>query len=245
MTNPDDDYYSDAMDSLNLQDYDSAISIVTTQISADGQTTVRVRDLLSSAYAGKCGLNFLDYTAKLAQLNNGSALNMMMSPFVQATMADPSFCRLALETLELIGPTETRTNNQNIFASITGMVLVGTALRTSADLAPALGDGVADVNLCTGLTDAQIDDVIIGFGYFNTNFSAVGDSIIGAGSSASFGQISDACTMVPGSVCNVISASDITPALRDFYRDVINTQDYGLGNFSTGGDPMLIPNSCP
>lgn len=242
---PDDDYYSKAMDSLNQQDYDSAIAIITTKVSANGQTTVRSRDLLSSAYAGKCGLNFLDYTDKLSQLSTGSAFSMMMSPFVQAAIADPTYCRQALATLELIGPTESRTANQNVFASITGMVLIGTALRTSADLSPALGDGTTDVNLCTGLTDAQVDDIIIGFGYFNKNFSAVGDGVIGSGSSASFGQISAACTAVPGAVCNIISQSDITPALRDFYRDVINTQDYGLGNFSTGGDPMQIPNSCP
>ena len=242
---PDEENYSKAMDALNDESYDQAIIIVNNQITPAGQTFTKVRELLASAYAGKCGLNFLDYTNKLSQQSSGSAMSNLLQPFVQVPV-DPASCRLALQTMELIGPTPIRTNNQNIFTSITGMVLVGTALRGYADLSPVLGDGTADINLCTGFTDPQIDDIIIGFGFFNKNFSAVTSNMIGSYSSFVLGDVVALCNNTVGAAaCSVTDPASITAPMRDSFRDLVNTQEYGIGAFVTGGDPSLVPNSCP
>lgn len=241
---PDEENYEKAMDALNDESYDAAIAIVNNQITPVGQTVPKVRELLASAYAGKCGLNFLDYTKKLTEQTSGSAMSNLMMPFVQVAV-DPPSCRTALETMELIGPTAARTNNQNIFTSITGMVLVGTALRGYADLAPVLGDGAADINLCTDFTDAQVDDIIIGFGFFNKNFSAVTSTMIGSYSSFALGDVVTMCNNAAGAAaCQITNPADITPAMRDTFRDLVNTQEYGIGAFITGGDPTTIPISC-
>lgn len=242
---PDEDYYSKAMEALNDESYDQAILIVQNQITPTGQAAPKVRELLASAYAGKCGLNFLDYTKKLTEHTSGSAMSNLMLPFVQLAV-DPPSCRLALETMELIGPTAARNNNQNIFTSITGMVLVGTALRGYADLSPVLGDGAADINLCADFTDAQIDDIIIGFGFFNKNFSAVTTIMIGSYSSFILGDIVSICNDTAGAAaCQITDPADITPAMRDTFRDLVNTQEYGIGAFNTGGNPLTVPMSCP
>lgn len=243
---PDQKYYDLAMESLNAEKFDEAISIVNTQITTNGQTQSKVRELLASAYAGKCGLNFVDYTQKLSQQSSGSAFSILMKPFIQVAV-DPASCRLALQTMDLIGDTSVRTPNQNLFTSITGMVLLGSALRSYADTTPSsLGDGVVDVNLCTGLTDPQMDDIIIGFGYFNKNFSAVGESMIGSGSSSALIGISSICTNALGaSACDITDPTDITPLLRDSFRDLVNTSEYGIGPYVTGGNALMIPMSCP
>jgi hypothetical protein len=241
---PDEDKYSKAMEALNDESYDVAISIVN-NITPAGQTVPKVRELLASAYAGKCGLNFLDYTEKLRENSSGSSMTNLMRPFIQKAV-DPASCRLALEIMELIGPTEIRTTNQNIFTSITGMVLMGTALRGYADTSPALGDGAPDMNLCSGFTNAQVDDIIIGFGFFNKNLSSVSATIIGSYSSFVFGDVVTKCTDVAGAAaCAVTNPADITMPMRDIFRDLMNTQEYGIGAYITGGVSLMIPNSCP
>jgi hypothetical protein len=241
---PDDDNYSKAMDALNDESYDLAISIVN-NITPAGQTVPKVRELLASAYAGKCGLNFLDYTQKLTENSSGSSMTNLMRPFIQVAV-DPASCRLALETMELIGPTEIRNANQNIFTSITGMVLMGTALRGYADTSPALGDGAPDMSLCSGFTDDQIDDIIIGFGFFNKNFSSVSTTMIGSYSTFILGDVATMCTDVAGAAaCTITNPADITMPMRDIFRDLVNTQEYGIGAYITGGDSLMVLNSCP
>lgn len=241
----DDKYYNDALAALNAESYEESISIVTTKISAPAQAATKVRELLASAYAGRCGLNFIDYTDKLSQQSSGSALQIVMFPFIQRA-ADPASCRSAVETMELIGPTENRTANQNTFVSIVGMVLLGSALRDSADLSPSLGDGTADVDICTAITDAQIDNMILGFGFFNKNFAYVNSHLIGNYSGSSLSSVGSTCTTQLGAAtCETTDASLITPTMRNSFRDLVNTSDYGIGSYSTGGNPMQIPNACP
>jgi hypothetical protein len=241
----DQEYYTDAMNALNDQKFDDAIAIIGTNISPSGQAAPKVRELLAAAYAGKCGLNFINYTNALASQTSGSAMANVMNPFVNLE-ADPTSCRLALQTMELIGPTEARTNNQNIFASVTGMVLMGAALRVYADIAPQLGDGHADINLCTGFTDDQIDDIILGFGFFSKNFAAVTSSTVGSYSFSALGDVVTSCSNAAGAgACNITNPADITQPVRATFRGLVNTQEYGIGTFNTGGNPMMIPNSCP
>lgn len=241
---PNEDYYTKALAALNDQSYDQAISIINDQITPAGQSAPKVRELLASAYAGKCGLNFIDYTKKLSEQNSGSAMWNLMMPFVQVPV-DPASCRTALQTMELIGPTEARTHNQNVFTSVTGMVLIGTALRGYADIAPPLGDGASDINLCTDFTNAQVDDIIIGFGFFNKNFSSVASNTIGSYSNFALGDVVEMCNSTAGAAaCQITDPADITPTMRDTFRDLVNTQEYGIGAYSTGGNPATVPISC-
>jgi hypothetical protein len=240
----DDDYILEAQEYLNNEDYDSAITVLTTKLSIAGQQTVKAREVLASSYAGKCGLNFIEYTDSLAASTTGSAFSVLMAPFVGKAVA-PQYCRNALDTMQLIGTTSTRTLNQNAFTSIVGMVLIGTALRGYADIAPALGDGTADVNICSVVTDDEINDVVLGFGFMSENFGAVSSTLIGGSSSSSLDAVINTCTSVAGASCQITDSANITPAIRDTVRDLVNTSEYGIGAFSTGGNDLLIPVACP
>ena len=233
----------EAREANDAQNYDLAIDILLNQISNSAKVTETVKELLANAYAGKCGLNFVEYTTDLAASTSGSAFAVVMAPFIGKVVA-PSFCAQALETMESIGPESQRTNNQNAFTAVTGLVYVGASLRFNADLFPTNGDGTADVNLCSGLTDAQLDEAIIGFGYFTTNFSYVSASLLGSSSLNALDRIVQICDVAAGSACNAKTSGDITPAMRLVIRDLINTQEYGIGAYSTGGDDTTIPWSC-
>ena len=238
------DYLLFAQQALNSEKYDEAIQIITQKMSLDAQNQVQAREVLASSYAGKCGLNFIEYTQALSQQTTGSAFKIMMMPFVGKTVS-PQNCRTSLDTMELIGPTAGRTQNQNAFVAIVGMVLIGSASRGYADISPALGDGTADVNICSGVTDAQMDDIIIGFGFMSKNFSALSSSLIGGTSQTTLNQVINTCSTVAGETCQITDPTKITVSVRNTVRDLMNTQEYGIGTYSTGGNDLLLPGACP
>ena len=109
--NSDDALLFDAKTAVNAQDYDTAIDILTNQLSSSAKLKVEARETLSGAYAGKCGLNFLDFVQGLADATSGSAFVLASSPFVGKAV-DSAYCLLSLQTLDLIGPTASRTIDQ-------------------------------------------------------------------------------------------------------------------------------------
>lgn len=233
----------DAESAVNARDWQTAIDHIG-RMSTGGKTTVKALEVLASAYGGQCGLIFVDYTDALAAATTGSAMSMLKQPFVGVAV-DPSKCRSALAQMDLIGTPSARNANQNFFTAILGMVLMGSGVRHYIDNAPAVGDGTNDVDICSGVTNDQVDDIIIGFGYMSQNLSAVTSSAIGGGSLSAITDVNDTCQSAGGSSCQITDPAAITPQLRDFFRDLTNTVEYGVGAVATGGDDLLIPGACP
>ena len=241
--NSDDAIIYDAQVAVNEQNYDLAINLLTVKLSAVGQAKVEARETLASAYAGKCGLNFIDFVDGLANASSGSAFILVSSPFV-GKVVQPNYCLQSLQTLDLIGSTATRTTDQNAFASVVGMVLMGSATRLYTDNNPTDGDGVQDVaDISCTLTDAQIDNVVLGYGYMAKNFSALTTDQIGSSSGDAISDSIDACTAAAGSSCEITDPAAITDDLRKTMRDLLNTVDYGVGTVD-GSNPLLIPGAC-
>ncbi len=241
--NSDDALIFDAKTAVNAQLYDSAINIITLKVSVSGQLKVQAREVLASAYAGKCGLNFINYTSGLATATTGSAFRLASAPFVGIPVL-PASCLASLLTLDLIGPNAQRTLNQNAFASVVGMVLMGSATRFYTDNIPVNGDGVQDaVNISCGLTNAQIDNVILGYAYMAQNFSALSGQI-GASSSTTISGSITTCTAIAGSSCSNTDPTQITTQMRDTMRKLLNTVQYGIGT-RDGSTALLIQAACP
>lgn len=240
----DDALIFDAKTAVNAQNYDDAINIITLQVSTNGQTKAEARETLASAYAGKCGLNFVNYVDALANATSGSAFQLAASPFVGVTV-NSNYCLLSLHTLDLIGSYATRTVDQNAFAAVVGMVLMGTSTRSATDNVPSLGDGIQDSpNISCSTTDAQIDQIVLGYGYMATNFAALTSTQLGSSSSAAFSNSIAVCQSVAGSACTITDQTQITQNIRDTMRDLLNTSQYGVGT-ANGSNPILIPAACP
>ncbi len=227
----------------NNLNYDLALDIITQQMSSAGLQMTATKELLASVYAGKCGLNFINYTASLATVGTGTAFRILMNPFV-GIAADTQYCRLALTTMDSIGTPAQRTDNQNAFTAVTGMVLAGAELRVATDIMPTNGDGTVDVNICSGTTDAQINNVIIGFGYLVTNFTYLTASLIGGSSLSTLNSVISICQATPGINCAITDETVIDVNTRIFFRDYLNTVEFGIGTHVTGGNELLIPSAC-
>lgn len=240
--------FEEATKANNVQNYDSAITIITTQISSGGQQQVKTKELLASAYAGKCGLNFVNYADSFKNSVSTAPFKIMMTPFV-GVATDVAYCKLALSKMDSIGASASRTSNQNTFVAILGLAMMGVSLRQYADQTPALGDGAADVNLCVaGVTDSQIEDVIIGFGYFSLNIAFVSASLLGSSSFTALNNLSALCVANAGVNCTTTDPSSLAPAARMalviFFRNILNTAQYGIGTNDIAGDDANIANAC-
>lgn len=243
----DDYFYEEATKANNLQNYDSAITIITTKMSSIFQAQSKTKELLASAYAGKCGFNFLNYADALSKTTSTAPFMILMKPFVGVAMT-VSYCKLALTVMESIGSSSSRTSSQNMFVAILGLSLIGGALRQYADKSPTLGDGTADVNLCTTVTDAQVEDVIIGFGYFSLNIAYVTASLIGTGSLTALTTLNTVCSTQAGISCAVTDPTSLSSANRTlldaFFRRLLNTSIYGIGTYDISGDDANIQYAC-
>lgn len=242
-SDPDDVFLIQAKAAINALDYLTAIQILTMQVSPGSQLKPSFKEALASAYAGKCGLNFATFVNGLANAVSGSAFKLVMTPFVGIPV-DPASCLLALNKMQSIGPTAARTANQNAFVAVVGMSLMGSQVRSSADQSPVNGDGTVDKPLCA-ISDADVNNIVLGFGFMSQNFSFLSTQQVGNSSHTAINDAITQCTAVAGANCSIIDPAAITPAIRDTMRDLINTQEYGIGNYVTGGNAALIPGSCP
>lgn len=238
----DDALLYEAQKAVNEQRYDDAVNIITNQLSATIQQTVEAREILASAYGGKCGLNFAEYVEGLSAATSGSIFVLMSSPFVGQAV-DPTSCLTALQTLDAIGTNAQRTTSQNAFASVLGMVLMGSATRLYTDDSPVNGDGSQDVvDVSCSLTDPQIDNVILGYAYMAQNFSAVSAQV--GGSATTITDSMTVCDALAGAACTNTDPAQITTQIRDTMKDLMNTVEYGVGT-ADGSNPLLIPVACP
>lgn len=241
----DDALIIDAEKELNAQNYQGAIDIITTKVSNSGRARVDAKEILASGYAGKCGLNFINYANSLSAATSGSAYVLMMTPFVGMAV-DQASCLDALNTMQSIGTTAQRTADQNSFVAIVAMSLMGTATRANVDLVPANGDGAEDsANISCTITDAEADYLVLGFGFMSQNIGFLSSSDIGSSSLATMNAIVAQCAAVGGASCTVIDPALITTQQRDTMRDFLNTTEYGTGSVVTGGNPVAIAGACP
>ena len=244
----DDALLEEAKKAVNAQEYQSAIDIISYKLSSSGQQRIDAKEILASGYAGKCGLNFIDFITSLTNAGAVSAFKMTTTPFVGRAV-DAASCLTSLNTIESIGPNTSRTTDQNAFASVVGMSLMGSALRGTTDINPTNGDGAEDAaNSSCNLTDAQVDLVILGFGFMSKNFAALSSAQIGSGSQGALTTAISKCTQIAGGNCEITDPANISNPLRLTMRDLLNTDLYGIGAYHVTADvsgDLSIPGACP
>ncbi|MGZ5279341.1 MAG: hypothetical protein ACXWC9_05335 [Pseudobdellovibrionaceae bacterium] len=245
--------FEDVNNLVDAQDWDTAIEKLEA-LSDDYKTRTDVREAWAGVYAGKCGLNFIEYFGTLgeADLSATTLFGYLMNAWTGQSVS-ASHCTLAQTKMEEISvdPAD-RTSGQNLFMAVLGMVKIGVVLRTYADRngTDGLGDGTAEINVCTNdatnLPADAVTEVVTGLGLITTNLvylTAVlsNDSITGA-----FDTVDTVCTAFPGT-CGKVLAADVTDGDRDTFRDLLNTSSanttapLGVGACT---DNLVVP-CCP
>lgn len=246
--------YEDALKLIDQADYTGAINKFS-QMSSDAQNSSDVQRSLAGAYAGRCGLNFLDFVSNIG--GSGAPFSMFMSGFTNRTVA-PTDCYTSQLTIESrFGDTAvTRTasngtsqgNSLNFFMAILGMSKIGTNLRSVAD---ADQDGSVDAGfdacLNTSITDDEVKQVGTGFAMVLDNFTAISSTLDPATSTLIDG-ISTTCAALTPNPCVITdptSASWDAAAILAF-RSLIKSNTIGIQNCSAdnGLNPLPFPFDC-
>lgn len=248
--------FEDVQTLMDQQNWDEAITKFGS-MSSEFRTRSDVIEAWAGVYAGKCGLIFGDYFAALTNANVGSTtiFAFLMNAWTGKTV-NPTYCTMAQTKLEEISTVPTsRTNGQNLFLAILGMVKIGVYLRNYADHDGTgnLGDGTAEINVCTAdassppagtyVPDAAVTEIVTGLGLITTNMSYLTAVLSNNSITGALDTLNTVCGSFPGA-CGKTSPSAVTSSDRDTFRDLLKTSGtnptapLGVGNCV---DPAVVP----
>lgn len=133
--------YFEAKQEINNSNFVGAIALLESLDPAFLAERERV-PVYASAYAGRCGLIFLNLLDSLQNAPAGSVFVILMSAFPGA-LDDPNVqaCIQAETILEGIGDASVRNGDENLLMAFISLAKIGTILSSRADLDD---DGVAD-----------------------------------------------------------------------------------------------------
>lgn len=177
--------YEEARKKVDDREWDSAISMMTLELSATYQARSDVKETLAGAYAGKCGLEFVNLATSLANSNSVSQLYGFFMTAMKNKIVVPSACDSAQAVIESFGNSAARTADQNLFLTIVGMAKAGAWIRIKADQDLAgLGNGTMDAgfNPCdnTAFPDQNVIQATVGLGLVLNNVTTISSRLAGS-----------------------------------------------------------------
>ena len=224
--------YFAAQRDLDLGDYDSAITKLNS-LNATFKTKRDVVATIASAYAGRCGLNFLTLVETMSNNTGSRLLPILLTQFSGSTASNIADCAAAEVWLRTLAPTNnfaSLTTDENIMLAILSLAKVGAAIATYADLN---ADGSVDggFNACNtaNLPDATAREIGTGITLSIAAFAASGSAIAGA----ALGSVTDQCSSLPPGYdfCSIYTPADFTADQMKAVNGLIGSQDLiGLGS---------------
>lgn len=235
--NTDEALLFNAEQSANARRWDEAINSMNA-MSPAGKAKRESKAALASYYAGRCGLNLLDFAQAIKdQMPASKIWPLAMRAQTGATISDLADCVLAEQTLVSIdSDANHRTPDENIELVFIEVAKMGAALAQSN--ADADHDGVVDgtFNACStsDIADAAVAELGSGLMLTLRAIQASGASFGGDITSS----VSSMCTAIeaqPGMTgfCSHTSASDFTGPLLLGLRALIKSNEVGFN--SCGG----------
>lgn len=252
----DDAIYEDVLKLVDEKDWTDALTEIAT-LSAAKKSERDVIQTWAGIYAGQCCLDFITYfdTISSASLTGSTIFRYLMNAFTQKAIT-PAACLLAQTKMEEISTDPTlRTQSENLFMAILGMVKVGVYLRSNADKdsTGGLGDGSPDAgyNSCqtASISDADVKQVITGVGLVTSNLSALTAVIPSGDIGGAMSSIASSCGTTCGKTdSTTVTATDIT-LVRDLLRTGPSTTDttyqLGVDDACNASDALTLLGCCP
>jgi hypothetical protein len=231
----------------NANQWTQAITAMNS-MTASGKAKRESKSALASYYAGRCGLNLLNYADAIKNQMPATKLwPLAMSVQVGATVTDLSDCVLAEQTLVSIDPNENnRTPDENIELVFIELAKMGASLAQSN--ADANHDGVIDgtFNACstTDISDGAVQELGSGVVLTLKAIQASGSSF-GGSITSSVGTMCTTIEAQPGMAgfCSNTSASNFTGPLLLGLRALIKSNEIGFN--ICGGSVGSGSCTCP
>ena len=180
---------------INSGDYDTALTYFTS-MSAEFLTRRDVIAVRASAYAGKCGLNFLSLVNGLSNMGSTRLFVLLMQQYTGGTTTTRDACITAETLMQTISTSyASRTSDENLFLSLIDLTKMGNVF---ARLADANSDDALDAGFdaCDGtdLPDADVREIGTAINLMRTSLSGVSGTTFGSFASS----VNSICASWPG-----------------------------------------------
>lgn len=239
--------FFDAKMRINNGDYTGALGQFSLMSSAYLDRR-EVKGVHASAYAGVCGVDFLDMVDALANLGSTRIMIWLMSTFQGGNATKQNACIQAETLIKEIGTLgASRTADENLLMAMVGFAKMGAIISRYGDIAPADGavDGGFDPCNVGALPSPDAKEIATGFNITMDALENIGSSTIGAGALT---DVTTACGFLPVGylpLCDdppQVDTTDIDANEEKGIRSLINeSQDVGLGTCT--GDAAAC--ACP
>ncbi len=219
---------------INKRNYSAAIILLQSLDPLYMSERSRI-PIYASAYAGRCGLEFISLLEELQATTSSAIFAMLMGSFPGALAANVQDCIEASDLLQGIGDEIERNGDENLLLAFTSLAKIGTILSSLADTDD---DGVADATFdqCdnTDLPDDMVREVGAGLAVTLLSLSGVGAGYI----DGAVDSFTDLCSQDPSlaSFCSVTDPASFSPAEVQAFRYAIGSNDYGID--SCGGQDI-------
>ncbi len=252
--NSNESLFVDAQILMNSLDYHGALDKLAL-LTGTYTDKREVLALKASAYAGLCGMNFLDFVDKLGNMGSTRLFPMLLGAFrAGATTDSMDYCVQAEDTVESIGPLASRTSDENMLLVLVSFAKIGNILSFYADTDQD-GTVTANYNTCAvggartaggDLSDADLRELGTGITLAVANIDAVSSTVdIGSASLASVQAACDQLALLNPAYdfCDVTDPADFTSDQLKGIRSLLKEdQSVGLGANCSGD---LSTCNCP
>jgi hypothetical protein len=233
--------FEDALNLIDQQDYDTAITKILSLPSSYLSNT-DVKEALAGAYAGKCGLHFLNLVTELGKTSATTFFMQLMTVYQTKTPQIAS-CLLSEDVMKSFGTVGQRTSDQNFFLLIYGFAKIGLFLRHFAD-ADQNGATDATFDSCdaTDISDANVRELFTGLGLMVENITGITTTIAGGNADDGLNAITALCTSF-GVDCAITNTSSVTNDMVSTMRDLMKSNTIGIESCALVGAAMA--GCCP
>lgn len=220
-----------AKQEINRRDYGAAIALLESLDPSYLSLRTR-RPIYASAYAGRCGLEFLSLLTNLQNMSSTTIMGTLMTAFPLAALSQVDDCVRAEEILNEIGEAASRLGDENLLMAFTAFAKIGTILSALADTD---GDGGVDAsfNQCdnTDFPESYVREIGSGLSQAILSLSAIGTDYV----DDALGDVTAICDTDPNlnAFCTTTDPSSFTANEVQFLRYAIGSSDLGIN--SCGG----------
>ena len=229
---------------LNSQNWSSAITTLQS-LSAPALASRSVQLTLASAYAGRCGLNFISKVDGLVNNASGNLFSQLLSIYRAASTAQVQDCIQAEAiVLALSSAPSGRSADENLFLSLVGLAKIGAIFGEFADLNE---DGAVDggFNACdpADLPVASLRQVGTGITIALSSLAATNSQLVNSIGTSLTSVCDDLEAFDPAlNFCEVTDPAAFTAVQLRAIGGIVRASDYpGLG--TCAGNPIVC--ACP
>ncbi len=235
--------YFQAQRELDDLNYGQAIILIQS-LSADYQSRRDVSFTLASAFAGRCGLNFIDLANELQSASATGLFGLLMDAFPGGTDTKISDC-VAAETViqNLESDATLRTVDENLLMAFVSFAKIGVVINRYADTDDdGSPDGGFDHCSNTDLPETNVREVGTGVANAVISLGAAGSSVAGA----SLTSLTDLCAADPAlaDLCTITDKSLFDAnGVKGIRAAIASTDFVGIG--SCPSDVATCFLACP